>query len=383
MRSVLALFSLILTGATLSACANFQSKPNRLVIERRWARGTLGKDYLGGRRVHRFTPIIDDRTIITANSIDGVVALDRATAQPRWRLAIRDGVEAGAQLVDDVLYFGAGDGQLYAVRADTGRVQWSYPLKAEGLAKPRVAGGTIFVLGGNNVVHALNAKTGKLIWVYNRREAGSLSIRGGSQPAVSGDRVLVGFSDGAMVALNKSSGALLWEAGLNRNKRFRDVDASPVIDGDVVYVSSYDGALYALRLDDGRTLWSVEEGGDEEVLVSGQTLYYSTSTGKVMAIDKTSGKVQWSVTNPHGISTAPTLFRNTIIVGEMDGLMRVLDTRNGDLLAEFAPGRGVSSRVSVEPRKGEVYFMSADANLFALRVGWKRYSRDWPWETTL
>ena len=124
-----------------------------------------------------------------------------------------------------------GDGLLYAVRVDDGRVLWTYPLKAEGLAKPRVVNGTVYVLGGNNVMHALNARSGKLLWVYNRREAGTLSIRGGSQPAVSGDLVLVGFSDGAMVALNKSSGALMWETSLNRNKRFRDVDASPVIDG--------------------------------------------------------------------------------------------------------------------------------------------------------
>ena len=65
----------------------------------------------------------------------------------------------------------------------------------------------------------------------------------------------------------------------------------------------------------------------------------------------------------------------------MDGALRVLDVRNGEQLATFAPGRGVTSRASVEPRRGEVYFMSADANVYALRVAWQRSMRDWPWET--
>lgn len=383
MRPTLALGSLLVVTWFTAGCASFsslQSKPNRLVIEKRWTRGTLAREYLGGRRVHRFSPILTDQMIITANSIDGITALDRRTVRPIWRLAIRDGVEAGAQLIDDTLYFGAGDGQLYAVAANDGHVLWTYSLKAEGLARPRVVGGIVYVLGGNNVAHALNAQTGKLLWVYNRREAGNLSIRGGAQPAVHGDLVLFGFSDGAMVALNKSSGALMWETTLNRSKRFRDVDASPVIDGDVAYASSYDGALYALNVNDGKVIWSIDEGGDEEVLVQGATLYYATSTGKVMAIDKVSGKTLWTRANPHGISTAPVAYRNTLVTGEMDGNLRVLDQRTGDLLGEFPPGRGVSSRASTDARRGEVYFMSADANLYALRVGYKRFARDWPWE---
>ena len=363
-----------------AACSTLRAKPNRLVIEKRWTRGTLDREYLGGRRVHRFAPILTENTIYTANSIDGLTALDRRTARPRWRLSIRDGVEAGAQLIDDTLYFGAGDGQLYAVAAGDGHVRWTYPLKAEGLARPRVVGGIVYVLGGNNVAHALNAQTGKLLWVYNRREAGTLSIRGGAQPAISGDLALFGFSDGVMVALNKSSGALMWETTLNRSKRFRDVDASPVIDGDVAYASSYDGALYALNVADGKVIWSIDEGGDEEVLVQGANLYYATSTGKVMAIDKVSGKTLWSRANPHGISTAPVAYKNTLLTGEMDGNLRVLDQRTGDLLGEFPPGRGVTSRATADPRRNEVYFMSADANLYALRIGWRRFARDWPWE---
>lgn len=364
----------------LAGCTSMAPKPNRLVVERKWARGTLAEEYLGGRRIHRFSPILTDQLIITGNSIDGLTAYDRALAHVRWRLDVHDGCEGGAVIAEDMLYFGAGDGQLYAVQPDTGAVQWTYPLKAEGLAKPTVKAGVLYVLGGNNVAHALDAKTGRLLWQYNRREAGTLSVRGGSQPALYGDLVLLGFSDGALVALNRTSGALIWETNLNRNKRFRDVDATPVIDGNMIYVSSYDGALYALNGADGRIMWSLDDGGYDEVLLSGNTLYYSSSSGKTMAIDKNSGKVQWSKDNPKGIGTSPVLYKGVLIVGEFDGSLRFLDSRTGELLNTFAPGRGVTSRASLDAQKGEVYFMSRDANLYALRVNWKRFAKDWPWE---
>lgn len=364
----------------LSGCSSLRSSPHQLVVERRWVRGTINEDYLGARLIHRFTPIIDDRTVIVGNAVDGVVAYDRNTAREKWRLNIKGGVEAGATIAEDVLYFGACDGQLYAIQPDTGNILWTYPLKAEGLSKPFIKAGVLYVLGGNNVMHALNAKTGKLVWIYNRREASNISVRGGSQPTIAGDLVLVGFSDGALVGLNKSSGAVVWEANLNRNKRFRDVDASPVLDGNNVYVSSYDGALYALSAADGKILWTVEDGGYEEVAIAGNTLFYSSTSGKTMALDKGSGKILWSKENPHGIATGPVLMKGVVIVGEMSGALRFHDARSGDVLGDFEPGRGVTSRASIDPKKGEIYFTSHDANLFALKMNWKRFSREWPWE---
>ncbi len=364
----------------LVGCSSLKRSPNKFLVEKRWARSTLQQDYLLGRRVHRFSPIVTDRMVFAANSIDGISAYDRKTAQQIWRFDVKDGVEGGAQLAEDILYFGAGDGQLYALQQATGKLLWSYPLKAEGLAEPLVRAGVLYVLGGNNVAHALDAKTGKLIWVYNRREASNLSVRGGSQPALAGDAVLIGFSDGALVSLNKSSGTVMWEANLNRNKRFRDVDATPVVDGDTVYASSYDGALYALNRIDGRILWTIDDGGYEQVQISGNNLFFSSTSGKTMAVDKASGKILWSKDNPNGIGTAPVLYKNVVVIGEMSGALRFLDARSGDLLGDFAPGRGVTSRATIDPKKGEIYFMSHDANLFALRVSWRRHTRDWPWE---
>jgi outer membrane protein assembly factor BamB len=364
----------------LAGCSMMKTAPNRLVVEKRWVRDTPVETFLGGRRIHRFPPILLEKMVIVGNSIDGVVAYDRDTAHVKWRISMKDGVEGGALVAEDTLFFGAGDGQLYAVQPETGSVLWTYPLKAEGLGKPFVKSGVLYILGGNNVAHALNAKNGKLIWIYNRREASNISVRGGSQPVLDGDVVLIGFSDGALVALNKNSGSVVWETNLNHNKRFRDVDATPVIDGDTIYASSYDGALYALSRGDGKILWSLEDGGYEEVVIQGNTLFFSSTTGKTYALDKVSGKVLWSRDNPKGIATAPVIYKGTVVVGEFSGSLRFYDARTGESLSEFAPGRGVTSKATVDANKGEVYFVSHDANIYALRVNWKRFAKEWPWE---
>lgn len=352
---------------------------NRFFVEKRWVRNTLIQEHQGSDRQHRFSPIVTADLIVQGNAVDGVVAYDRKTANLRWRLPIIDGSEAGAIIEGDTLLFGASDGFFYAVKLLTGEIRWTYPIRSEALGKPFAADGVVYFVAGNNVLHAIDIQSGKLVWVYTRRDASNLSIRGGSQPNVSGDFVYAGFSDGFLAALKKSSGALVWEVSLNRNKRFRDVDAHPIIDGERIYVPSYDGSLYALNKADGRVLWSVEEGGESAVVLSGNRIYFSTSTGRVLALDKDSGKVVWSYQTSTGIAVRPALYRDMVIVGEMRGALDFLDARTGRKISDFQPGWGVSSEPVVDEDRNEVYFMSAGANLYSLRLAWRRWAKTWPW----
>ena len=372
----------ILLMLLMAGCSTLGTRAsNRFFVEKRWVRNTFEKEYLGGVRQHRFSPLVTDDLIIDANAVDGMVAYERTSAHFRWRLPIKNGAEASAVLSGEDLLFGASDGFFYAVNIKTGLVRWSYPIRAEGLGMPFVAEGVVYFLAGNNILHAIEISSGKSLWVYTRRDSSNLSIRGGSQPNVVGDTVYAGFSDGYLVALKKQTGTLIWEESLNRNKRFRDVDAFPVILDDKIYISSYDGALYCLNKTDGKIIWTVEDGGESAVTIQGSRLYYSTSSGKTLALDKDSGKVIWSFSNPIGIGVQPVIYRNMILVGEMQGSLLFLDERDGQLLTAFSPGWGVTSKPVVDAEKNEVYFTSAGANLYSLRLAWRRWAQLWPWES--
>ncbi len=375
-------FSILL----LPSCAKLQkgSAPNQFIIEKPFVRDTLNSEYLKGRRIHRFQPILFKNLVIAGNGIDGIKAFDRISGQEKWNFTVQDGVEGGASLHRGKLFFGAGDGQFYSMDAESGKVIWSASLKAEGISEPTVETDVVYVLSGNNVARAMNNETGQLIWVYDRQERSNLSVRGGSRPAVDEEKVYFGFSDGYLVALSKTSGQLIWESNLNPGaRRFRDVDASPIILGKDIIVSSYDGGLYSLNKETGQIQWKIDEGGYEEIETSGRALFFSTTSGKVIAADRNSGKIFWETQLKGNLATSPTYTQGLLIVGEYAGGLVFLDPLKGSIIKRFDPGMGVNSKATVDAETSEVYFMSGGANLYGLRYKWARHQTLWPWQQGL
>ncbi|MCC7404851.1 MAG: PQQ-binding-like beta-propeller repeat protein [Bdellovibrionales bacterium] len=365
----------------ISGCASTpHMEKKRFIVKRHWLRSTPQGEFLQFRRMNRMRPVVTDKLVVGGNAIDRLVGYDRKSGKTLWARDLRDGVEGGAQLVDGRLYFGSSDGQFYCVNAETGVTIWSFPVRIETLGEPLVENDVVYFLAGNNVLYALDAKTGEQRWTYNRMDSSQLSIRGASRPLIIGNNLYVGFSDGSFVALDKTKGAVTWEQSLNQNKRFRDVDATPVADGDRIFVSSFDGALYCLDSRDGTVFWRVEEGGYAPVLIEKEIVYYGTSTGKMLALDKASGKVVWSKEGVRGVATSPVLYRGLLVYGESHGSLKMVDARTGQDVSEFKTGRGVTSAPNLDGESGDIYFMSANAVLYALQIGWDLPHRVWPWE---
>ncbi len=374
----------VLCLSILNGCALLQTSAEREkpLFEKRWVRSTLIKPFVGSRRLHRMTPLLTEKYVYQGNGIDGIQCLSRVNGDVIWSRALKGGVEGGAQLAHRVIYFGANDGYFYALDADDGSLKWKFEIHSEGLSEPTYHEGVIYFLAGNNVAFALDAESGQQIWLYNRRDTSALSIRGGSKPTVTDKFVYLGFSDGYVVALNRSNGQLEWETAININKRFRDVDAGVVIDDDHLYVTSYDGGLYSLDAHNGHVIWSHDDGGFTTPVIEGKRLYYTTSASKVLAVEKLTGVVVWSKPTAH-IATRPVLFKNMLLVGEFSGDLKALNLANGDLVTDFAPGRGVNSSLAVDESRNEVYFMSSEANLFALRLAKVPTRREFSWHEKL
>ncbi len=385
MTFVLSLFSL---AAILSGCTSFESGVRReLVLESSWVRSTAKKENLSFRRMNRMTPVFYEngplQLVIQGNALDGIVAYNRGTGSEVWRLDLENGVEGGAALAGDRLYFGSSDGSFYAVSARNGRVLWSTNFRAETLAPPSVENGVVYAQSGADVLYALDAETGRQIWRYNRQVTDSLSIRATTQPVVVGDLVLAGFSDGFLVALKKRDGNLVWERKLGRSQRFHDVDSTPVVDGKNVYVASFDAALYSLNVATGEINWTVNEGAYVPVTLGegrfSDRLYYATANGKILILDKVSGKQIGEIQVRKGIATQPVLYRNYLIYGESEGALTVADAESGRALARFYPGEGVVARPAIWGATGDAFFISKGANLHALRLSYKRATDNFPW----
>lgn len=337
-----------------------------------WVRQAPENDNLAFRKINRMTPVILGNLLIQGNAIDGVTAYDRESGRQMWRLPVLNGIEAGATLINDRLFFGASDGQFYSVNAKTGKVLWTFPTRIENIAEPLLdaATGILYFLSGSNVVYALDAESGRQVWLYSRQDNSNFSIRGGSKPALKDGNLFVGFSDGTLVSLNAKTGNLQWELPLNKNKKFRDIDSSPVIDGDQIYISGYDDKLYCVNAQKGDVQWKIDGGGYYPVTIAGDKIYYSTTSGEVWALQKGNGQKAWTYSVKEGIPTQVRIYKGLAVFGESQGHLRFLDANTGKQVASFDPGRGIMSTPSMDDKAGQIYFISGEANVYAMEAKW-------------
>ncbi len=345
-------------------------------IRKDWIRQGPEVTNMGFRKINRMSPLLyadakQGSLLIQANSIDGVVAYQRFSGREVWRLRILNGVESSAALIRDRLFFGGNDGQFYSVEANTGKVIWTFPTRIENLAEPLIEDGVVYFLTGNNSVYALDAVSGKQLWLYTRQDPNPLRVRGGSKPALRNGALILGFSDGYLVALVAKTGQVKWEKQLNRNKKFRDIDTNPLIDGEFVYALGFDDHLYCLRTSTGESVWTSEKGGYGGMLIQGDRLYYASSTSEFMAVNKSTGNKIWSYQLAEGIATSPTMYRGLIVFGESQGGLVFLDSGSGKKVGYFDPGRGILSPPSIDEKNNRVFFISGEANVYALEIGFK------------
>ncbi|WII71055.1 PQQ-binding-like beta-propeller repeat protein [Bdellovibrio sp. 22V] len=357
-------------NSTLERWSDRNSSKREYEVKTAWIRQTTEKDNLGFRKINRMTPVLVGDLIIQGNGLDGMVAYHKESGREKWRLPITNGVEPSATIIKDRLFVGASDGNFYSIEASTGLVQWTFATKSENLAAPLLDEGVVYFLAGNNVFYAVDAATGRQVWLYSRQDTSQFSIRGGSQAALSNGTLYVGFSDGALVSLNAKTGAVNWEVQLNRNKRFRDIDATPVVDGNQVFVAGYDDKLYSVSADKGEILWRVDGGGYSAVTVAGDKIFYPTTNGEVWALKKANGDKVWSYKLKEGIATQVKPYKGSLVFGESQGSLRFLDPNTGAVLGSMEPGRGILSAPQTDETTNRVYFISGEANLYAIDAGW-------------
>lgn len=341
-------------------------------IEKAWVRNTLSAPNERYKKINRMTPLKAGSLVIQGNGLDGVVAYDRISGEKKWSINVPNGVEAGAVAVKDRLFFGGSDGNFYSASLRDGKVLWTYSAKAENLSAPVLdtENGVVYFLSGNNVVYALEADSGKQLWTYSRQDTNNFSVRGGTKPALRAGLLYVGFSEGSLIAFNARTGSPVWELQLNKNKRFKDIDATPVIDGVYLYVAGYDDRLYCIDSQKGEILWKLDGGGYYGITIDGDKIYYPTTSGELWALNKNNGSKLWSYQVKNGFATGVQAFNGLVTFGESQGDLVFLDSGTGSKVGAFEPGLGILSTPLVDEKSNRVYFISGDANLYSIKAAW-------------
>ncbi len=199
------------------------------------------------------SPVVAQGAVFFGSGDGHLYALDAASGEQRWKFKTGDVVHASPAYADGVLFVGSWDAKLYAVDAATGRELWQYQAGVDPLlhnqvgfqSSAAVADGVVYVGGRDSKLHAVDARTGRGLWQFATGMSWVVS-----SPAVSRGRVIFGTSDSSLLhMLDAKSGASLVK---QQDKAY--MFSSPTVAGDVVLIGVLNGTLQARDFHSGELL---------------------------------------------------------------------------------------------------------------------------------
>jgi eukaryotic-like serine/threonine-protein kinase len=199
-------------------------------------------------------------------------------------------------LVNDVVYFGSGDGNVYALDANSGQLKWKFATSDVVHASPALADETVYVGSWDSNFYALDAATGKEKWRFKTGEDADIHNQVGiqSSAAVMDGVVYFGCRDSNFYALDAATGKQKWAFN---NKGSWVVGSPAVRDGKVYFDTSDTGMIYVVDAKTGAKLSSWESKKwplFSSPALAGNMLYVGAQSGKLMGIDLTQQKVAWT-----------------------------------------------------------------------------------------
>ena len=241
---------------------------------------------------------------------------------------------------NQMVYAASADGNLYALDAQNGTVQWTFQLNNSGvwtdiISTPAYYDSVIYVASTDQNIYAVNAFSGKEVWHYKTNSTYGQFV---SSPLVADGTVYIAGFEPKFYALDAKTGKLKWSRDFPR-----DFYSSPAYFNNTIFIACNDGGLYALDAGTGNTIWS-EGGGSVNYSASAPCVkngvVYAIAavdtrdiSGIVMnqlsAADGTSFLGMYSTFYfPSGAHFCPTIDDSILFVSGLDEILYAI--KNGD-----------------------------------------------------
>ena len=269
-------------------------------------------------------------------------------------------------LWNGAVYFGSGDGNVYALDAGSGRLKWKFQTGDVVHASPAISDGRLFIGSWDSYFYALDALTGREVWRLKTGEDPDIHNQVGiqSSAAVVDGLVYFGCRDSNFYAVDVKNGQTKWKF----NNKGSWVIASPAVqDGKVYFSTSDSGMFYALDALSGSEIFALNFKGwpmFSSPAIAGHMLYIGSHEGMLNSIDLAAQKLAWTFqtdgsrqngptyTKPDGTPNYEAAFTDYFFDDMVIGVSKMMSV-----------GTILSSPVVVDD---VIYFGSTDGNLYAL-----------------
>ena len=342
-----------------------------------WRAGTGGAIHLAGPALAEglvVQPVKNEDT----PAGNALVALEATSGAQRWRHPTNAALKNTPAYSQGRFFAATVTGQLLALDASQGAVQWSYQLGDPSqrwlYSSPLAADGRLYAGVSEHLV-ALDQATGQVLWkrtdlgigdwlssypspaawglylvVAFYTQATNLAVleaatgrtvwtqQGGkshhiySTPVVGPKGTLYAVSGGTVRAFALETGVVQWESPVPLQR----IQATPALAQNRLFVATGSGALHALDAATGAELWQWDAGAGPPLftpylrqgrptltspVVAGDALYIGTSNGTLHALDPSTGTALWQHDLGVPLAAPPALSENSLWVGTCDGMV--------------------------------------------------------------
>ena len=278
-------------------------------------------------------PVVSEG-IVYFGAWDGIVyALDAETGNCEWDFETDGPIIGGLVLANGLLIAPSSDGNLYALDPTTGNEERRAEV-GESWARPALADGVLYVGNVDGKLRALDAVTLDEIW-DEPFSAGTGLL---TDPALLNGTVVVGVMGHKLYGVDAETGAESWVFDDASNWYW----GRPLVVGDMVYATSLDSRVFAIDGATGERLWQFDGLSPIRagVVISDGVLIAADEKGNVYGMDPESGIQVWIgpteikkkvLADPYVLEDGSVMIvttgGDTFTVSPEDGRLTTLDIR--------------------------------------------------------
>jgi eukaryotic-like serine/threonine-protein kinase len=307
------------------------------------------------------SPTVVNGTVHIGSTDHNLYALNAADGGVKWKFKTGSRVTSTPAVANGIVYFGSYDSNFYAVAASTGEVKWKFKTGGEHrftaphlhgsnpaaesmpdpfdmfLSSPVVWQDAVYFGSGDGNIYALDAATGKLNWKFHTGDVVHAS------PAIADGVAYIGAWDSYFYALDAGSGKEKWRFKTGEDHDTYNqvgIQSSALVADGTVYFGCRDSNLYALDAQTGQKKWSFNNKGSWVVgspALLGNTLYFATSdSGQLRALDARTGASLFMLSsNKWPMFSSPSVAGGLLYVGSHEGKVFAVDLKSQSLAWTF------------------------------------------------
>ncbi len=275
-------------------------------------------------RIVGSSDVKDGRVVFaSANGTLYCVAVDNGKLQ--WRQKLGKPITGSITIDGSNVYVGSSDSCFYALKLMTGAPVWTYRgLGNYCFAKPLIYKNKLFFGAWDGNFYALDKRKGKLLWRWSNDSTDYRLSPAMVTPCCDERRVYFVAPDGFLTALNADSGTVSM-----RTDRWA-VRESLGLQDSILFAKTTQDTIIAINLKADTLLWATDAGygrdlAATQLIADGNTLYVTTKNGLVIALDPLTGEPKWQHKLGNSLLTTPcTLGDTAVVVANTDGTIAML-----------------------------------------------------------